>query len=200
VVANPSLTVSPDNVVPGQDATLSPSGFAGPVTYSVNSTSALISGNLVVASAPGTYTITATYGGESATAYLYVSSAGSTTPALPTIASVSPLQLQPTGTQTITINGQGFGTQYPYSGDSPFLEVKDTTREWDAGHATDLVHLYVISWTDSQIIIGGFTGDYGGGLLDNYQLKPGDQVTISVWNAQTGFGPATYTATVGQMP
>ncbi len=39
------------------------------------------------------------------------------------------------------------------------------------------------SWTDSQIVLGGFTPIYG---LPNV----GDQVYVRVWNAQSGDGPA----------
>jgi len=39
-------------------------------------------------------------------------------------------------TQTITISGSDFGTQAPYTGDSNYIELIDTSAGgWDAGHS-----------------------------------------------------------------
>ena len=117
------------------------------------------------------------------------STAQSTT--TPVITSVSPIFA--VANQTITITGIGFGDQASYNGDSPYIQVSDLTRNWNAGSAgsVDQVTLNVTRWTDNQITIQGFTGSYGGG----WSLNGGDLVRIQVWNAQTGAGPASITAT-----
>ncbi|MGD0735016.1 MAG: Ig-like domain repeat protein [Terracidiphilus sp.] len=111
----------------------------------------------------------------------------------PTITSVS--AILPQQTQTITINGSGFGTQAPYNGDSSSILFADPTgTPWYAGDTGNAVTLAVSSWTDSQIVITGFTGAYG---TDGECIKPGDQLYVKVWNAQTGSGPAYYAITAG---
>lgn len=95
--------------------------------------------------------------------------------------------------QTIDISGRGFGTMKPYNGDSAYLEIVDTTGGWSAGYTDDPVWLNVTSWSNNKIVIAGFTGDYG---KSGWILKKGDNLEISVWNAQHGNGPATRRATV----
>jgi hypothetical protein len=120
----------------------------------------------------------------------------------PVITSVS--SISPTPTQTITITGTGFGTLSPFNGDSPYIRISDVTREWNAGSTrdpgSDLVTLDVTSWTDTQITVAGFTGDYGAppySVPYNWTLNDGDTVDIQIWNAQTGAGPAQFNAVVG---
>lgn len=56
----------------------------------------------------------------------------------------------------------------------------------------------VTSWTDNQIVVSGFTGDYYDyGPPYDWTLEPGDSVTIFVWNPQNDVGPATFSVTVG---
>jgi hypothetical protein len=102
------------------------------------------------------------------------------------IALVSQIHAQ--GTQPITILGEGFGTQAAYNGDSASIELSDITRNWYAGHTGNGVMLNVSSWTDSEIVLTGFTGSYG----PNHCIQAGDQLSVSVWNAKTGVGPAIY--------
>ncbi|MGO9750197.1 MAG: beta strand repeat-containing protein [Solirubrobacteraceae bacterium] len=125
----------------------------------------------------------------------------------PTITSVSPIS--PTANQTITITGSCFGSQQPYDGDSRYIQVTDLTKNWAAGYCdpslnppgscvplsspSDAVGLNVVTWTDTQIQIAGFTVSYG---QYNWTLDPGDQIQIQVWNPQTQAGPAVYTTTV----
>jgi protein involved in polysaccharide export with SLBB domain len=123
---------------------------------------------------------------------------GSTQPGnTPTLTSVSPIAPQPN--QTITLTGSGFGSQAPYNGDSPYLEIADLTTNWTAGYinngSPNQVTLDITSWTNTQIVIQGFTGAYG---QNNWVLNPGDQVEVEVWNPQSDSGPATYTLTIGQ--
>jgi Bacterial Ig-like domain (group 3) len=88
--------------------------------------------------------------------------------------------------QTITITGSGFGTLQSYRGDSNYIAFGDS-RGWEAGYAPDgnLQGLIVNSWTDTQIVLGGFT-------LNQSQWLPrvGDKISIAVWNAQSGNGPS----------
>ncbi len=113
----------------------------------------------------------------------------------PTISSVT--AILPQQTQTITITGTGFGTQAAYNGDSSFIEITDTTANWNAGFGNstgaNTVTLNVTSWTDTKIVIAGFTGDYGRG----YTLTNGDKLEVKVWNVQTQTGPAIYQLTAG---
>ena len=121
------------------------------------------------------------------------------TAAPPAISSVSPVIAS--ATQTITIEGQGLGTHSPYEGDSPYLMIRDNTGNWAAGQGLDLVHLNIGSWmssdipASSKIVVTGFSGAYGAPLT-NWELKPGDRVTIYAWNTDTGQGPAQYSLTV----
>ncbi len=62
-----------------------------------------------------------------------------------------------------TIEGNGFGQHSPYNGNSSYLRIRDVTTNWDAGWGSDLVHLNVIEWTESKIVVNGLTGAYGGG-------------------------------------
>lgn len=113
-------------------------------------------------------------------------------PAMPSIASVSSVKASPS--QTLTISGSGLGKTLPFTGGSPYIEIKNLTGNWSAGAAADPVTLQVESWTESTITISGFAGTYG---QNGAVLNPGDSVQILVWNAQTGAGPATYYVPVG---
>jgi tetratricopeptide (TPR) repeat protein len=108
----------------------------------------------------------------------------------PTITSVS--RVYPRAVQKIIIAGTGFGEQVPYDGDSPYILITDMTQNWNAGNPGDLVTLKVTSWTESEIVLEGFTGYYG----TQWSLSGGDSVRIQVWNVQTQRGPATITTTV----
>ena len=99
-------------------------------------------------------------------------------------------RIRPKQYQKIVISGSGFGTMKPYNGDSGYLQILDTTGRWSAGYVSatqdDSVWLDVTSWTDTQIIIKGFTGAYG---QSYWTLKKGDHLTVNVWNAQNHSGP-----------
>src|ERR1700687_6065999 len=85
--------------------------------------------------------------------------------------------------QTITINGTGFGTLQPYTGDSNYISFGDSTHAWEAGYAPDgnTQGLIVNSWTDSQIVLGGFST-----AQQQYLPRLGDKIGVCVSNAQTG--------------
>jgi hypothetical protein len=124
--------------------------------------------------------------GSGPATYALVASGGTDT-CVTTITSVS--AILPQQTQTITITGAGFGSQAPYTGDSKYIELTDSTRSWNAGMTGDNVTLAVSSWTDSQIVLTGLSGTYG---PNTHCIAPGDQLSVKVWNAGTGGGPATY--------
>jgi hypothetical protein len=110
--------------------------------------------------------------------------------AKPHITNVS--RIKPQQYQKIVISGSGFGTMQPYNGDSAYIRIRDKTGGWDAGHVsvseTDSVWLDVTQWSDSKIVITGFTNDYG---QENWVLNKGDRLEVYVWNPQDDHGPAT---------
>jgi hypothetical protein len=112
------------------------------------------------------------------------------TPSGPKITSVS--RIKPEQYQKIVISGSGFGTMSPYNGDSAYIRFRDKTGKWDAGHTSsseiDSVWLDVTEWSDSKIVITGFTNDYG---QEGWVLNKGDRVEFYVWNPQDDNGPAT---------
>jgi hypothetical protein len=137
------------------------------------------------------------------------------------ITSVSPLSTAQI--QTITISGNGFGTQAPYTGDSSHIDFIDVTKHWGAGYVgpcpappfpqelcggntffDHAVTLTVDSWTDSQIELGGFSGAWGAPNPDlpgtTWTLSTGDEIQIYLWNAQTGAFAGSITTTVGAAP
>ena len=114
----------------------------------------------------------------------------------PTISGVT--AILPQQSQTITITGSGFGTQAAYNGDSSFIEITDTTANWNAGLSNstggNTVTLNVTSWTDTRIVLSGFGGDYGKSV---FAIANGDKLQVKVWNAQTQTGPAIFPITAG---
>lgn len=109
--------------------------------------------------------------------------------AIPIINSVSTISNQQI--QTININGSGFGTSNPYTGDTSFIRLEDETKFWGAGYTGpcslggcfDAVTLIVSSWTDSQIVLGGFSGAWG---ANNWTLDNGNFERIIIGNPQAG--------------
>ena len=100
---------------------------------------------------------------------------------------MSPIASQQT--QSITVTGSSFGSQTAYTGDSNYIELVDNSgTPWAAGHTGDGVTLAVSSWTNTQIVLAGLSGSYGTG----HCIRPGDHLSVSVWDAQTGAGPAVY--------
>ncbi|HEX4019926.1 MAG TPA: hypothetical protein VHX63_02180 [Acidobacteriaceae bacterium] len=111
-----------------------------------------------------------------------------TAPSISLISAVSPRQLQ-----NITISGSGFGTTTAYTGDSDYIRVSNLSKRWNAGSTkdpgTDKVTLYIVSWTDERIEIGGFAGSFG---TEQNFISPSDEIDFQVWNPQTGLGPASF--------
>jgi DNA-binding winged helix-turn-helix (wHTH) protein len=128
--------------------------------------------------------------------------AGLTPDSSPEIASVTPIV--PEARQRIVIKGRGFGLHVPYvHTDSPYLAIRNETAHWAAGRIipwnSDEVMVDVESWTDTEIVVSGFSGDYG---VKGWKLAPGDNLEIAVWNPESGVGPALYhlTVSVGNSP
>lgn len=122
----------------------------------------------------------------------------------PVITSVTPIL--PEADQTIVILGHGMGTYTSFNNlDTPYLAIRDKTAQWAAGRIIpenqDEVTLNVARWTDSEIVVTGLAGAYGG---NNWVLNPSDKIEVALWNPQTGAGPALYhlnvTAAVGAAP
>jgi hypothetical protein len=102
--------------------------------------------------------------------------------------------------QTITIKGTGFGTQAPYTGDSPyisFFDLRTSPPGWQAGYTgyNDTITLIVNSWTNTKIVLGGFSGAWDESGYD-YTLAVGDPIEVQVWNPQSGLGPSNIDSTV----
>ena len=114
----------------------------------------------------------------------------------PEISSVSPIF--PQARQKIVVRGRGLGLHVPYARtDTPYLAIRDNTAHWAAGrmvpHNWDEVMLDVESWRDDEIVIGGFSGEYG---KNGWMLSEGDAIEVAIWNPQNGAGPALYHTSV----
>ena len=94
----------------------------------------------------------------------------------------------------LTINGRGFGSfpnGLPYDGNSNYLEITDSTQNWDAGYGTDQCTVSIGEWSTTNISLVANVNVNGA-----CPLAAGDQLTIKVWNPQSLGTPATYTTTV----
>jgi hypothetical protein len=95
----------------------------------------------------------------------------------------------------ITIIGHGFGLfplGLPYTGDSNFLRITDSTQGWHAGFTADPCTLTIYQWSSNLIELLGNVNQNG-----TCPMAVGDQLVIKVWNPQApGTNPARFTATV----
>ena len=83
----------------------------------------------------------------------------------------------------IAILGNGFGSfpqGIPYSGNSNFLEISDTTQNWTAGYTGSPCTVTIGEWSGSLISLVAQTNQSG-----PCPLLTGDQLTVTVWNPQT---------------
>lgn len=127
----------------------------------------------------------------------------------PEITSVTPITNQQT--QTITIQGHGFGNIQPelldlgdgsvdtvWGKNTPSLVVYDRTNLLSAGAAgdwngftngpPDLIGIILVNWTNTQIVLGGF-GSGLGSCFSWSQVSKGDGIQIQI---QTAGGFTTY--------
>jgi len=113
----------------------------------------------------------------------------------------------------IAILGSGFGSSPPanvpaFSASSSYIGFTSNLRLGDyagrfpqatasvdfragfqnpANGVTDPVSIQYISWSDSQIVLGGFGSEYGSNSLT---VQSGDPVTITVWSTSSGLATA----------
>jgi hypothetical protein len=138
-----------------------------------------------------------------------------------TIGTISP------GVDTVTFNGHGRNLQMvitgagfgstppgiPGPGNLPFFQFTDqplSTTHWNAGYTgcgdTDAVGLRYRFWSNTRIIIGGFTSRYGTGPASGnfWEVAPGDTVLLLIANSATNglklgysVNPPTYNPVTG---
>jgi len=86
----------------------------------------------------------------------------------------------------IIVSGSGFGpspTRMPYSGNTCCFYFYDHTRKWLGGQGHVGVGLKYRSWSDTQIVVDGFSGSYG---QEGWFASSHDDVEIGVTNPDTG--------------
>lgn len=134
----------------------------------------------------------------------------------PVIDSVSPIYA--TRLQTITITGSGFGDTQPQlhdlgdgsvdtvgGGTTPALRIYDQCglKSWQAGvrdnptSGLDIIGIILVSWSDTEIVLGGFGTALHTDGEGQWNLLPGDPLLISVLTTN---GHAAYTTTVLSNP
>jgi probable HAF family extracellular repeat protein len=117
----------------------------------------------------------------------------------PVISSVSSIEAQ--DSQTITISGTGFGNTPPQTitlGDgsvdtlgcdttTPSLVISDSGAgkdAWAAGRQscsnTDAIGVYLVSWTNSKIVLSGFGSALGTTSASAYEISAGDPIVVDV--------------------
>jgi hypothetical protein len=89
---------------------------------------------------------------------------------------------------SFVLTGSGFGTlppplTAPTSSALPYLAIQDTTQGWQVGNSlnTDEVPLNIAAWSDSSIVINGFSFSSG-----NLVMKAGDNLAFWVCNPASG--------------
>jgi hypothetical protein len=93
----------------------------------------------------------------------------------------------------LSILGTGFGSfprGLPYSGNSNFLEIQDTTQGWTAGYGGSACTVSIGEWTDSAISL---VANLNQGVA--CPMAASDQLTVTVTNPQT-LSSANLTVTV----
>ena len=137
-----------------------------------------------------------------------------TTTSAPVITSVSTITA--TNTQTITISGSGFGNTAPQTVQltdgsvdtyacnvsTPSLAIIDSgsgSDSWSAGRETctntDLIGVYIQSWSDTQIVLSDFGSRLGTSGAGTWNIATDDPIVVSVWGPNEN-GPAQYSTSV----
>ncbi len=131
----------------------------------------------------------------------------------PVISSVT--QILANRLQNIDIHGSAFGKTQPQlmhlgdgsvdtvgGGTTPVLRIYDegNSNSWEAGvqdtsnTGADSIGLILVSWSDTDIVLGGFGTELSTNGTGQWNLSPGDPLLISVL---TNNGQAVYTAFAG---
>jgi hypothetical protein len=93
----------------------------------------------------------------------------------------------------ISIVGTGFGSfplGIPYSGNSNFVYIADSTQNWNAGYAGSPCTVTIGEWSGTAISLVANVNQNGA-----CPMAAGDQLTVTVWNPQT-LSSASLTVTV----
>ncbi len=93
-----------------------------------------------------------------------------------------------------TITGSGFGSfpqGLPYTGNSNYFEIIDTTQNWHAGYTGGACDVSISEWSDGRIALMANIAPTG-----PCPVISGDQIVVQVWNPQTMAAPAAATVTV----
>lgn len=94
----------------------------------------------------------------------------------------------------ITITGGGFGNfplGIPFTGNSQYFQIVDTTQSWTAGHTTSPCTVSINAWASNRIQLVANVNQAG-----PCPLAAGDQLTFKVWNPQTMVVSPTFSVTV----
>jgi hypothetical protein len=95
----------------------------------------------------------------------------------------------------ITIIGHGLGLfpeGLPYTGNSKYLQIIDTTQGWQAGYGTNPCNVTIYQWSSNLIELVANVNQNG-----VCPLAAGDTLTVKVWDPQNpGSSPAAITTTV----
>jgi hypothetical protein len=95
----------------------------------------------------------------------------------------------------ISIMGSGFGSfplGLPYTGNSNFLQITDTTQGWSAGYTGNPCTVTVGEWSDGLISLIANVNQSGSAC----PLAAGDVLNVTVWNPQYTPSTASLQATV----
>ena len=120
------------------------------------------------------------------------------TGAPPVISSVSPISA--TRLQTITIKGSGFENTQPQTislgdgsvdtidgGNTPSIQIRDNhlIAGWTAGYGENGIGIILVSWSNNEIVLGGFGTLLTTNSQGSYNLLPGDPIQILVKSSGT---------------
>jgi hypothetical protein len=122
------------------------------------------------------------------------------------IESVSPIYAK--AAQTVVIRGRGFGPRpktirLDDGGVDTIAGNKETSlvivnqgqgaHQWIAGRAGAVnmcdIGVRLEEWSDSQIVISGFSGPLGTGCEEKYEIAAGDHLEVQVFGPQNECGP-----------
>jgi len=124
------------------------------------------------------------------------------------IESVSPIHAEEI--QTIIIRGQGFGPRPrtirmdaasggvdTFAGSNQtslvITNLGEGSHRWTAGRASEVnsceISVRLDEWSDSQIVISGFSGPIGSGCGEKYQFAAGDRLEVGVFGPLNQCGP-----------